>query len=324
MSSPGSGPSPFKLTKWYLDVVDGTGRSAIAFWSVLRWGPLALRWEGLSLHEPGREAIHRSGIGSATGPLRTGTPGTGGPAGEIAWISRGLSCDIRCHPWTAPFGVRLLETDHGVLDWTCEAPAATVWLALGSGSAADAGRLRLIGDGYAECLALTILPWKLPISELRWGRWSCAATRRSIVWLDWRGRHPLTLVLVDGAPADDARVEDDRIRIGSSELLLAGTRRLHTRTVNDILSPAVAGHAVPGGAQWTSQASLRELPRRRWGGLGPVARRLPASWRALEDRKSRSVGRYLRGPQSAVGAGLGACGTEAETGWAIHELVRFP
>ena len=123
-----------------------------------------------------------------------------------------------------------------------------------------------------------VAPWKLPISELRWGHWACPSSRRSVVWIEWRGRTPLTLVLVNGLPAADVRVDDDRVRIGSSELLLSDTRMLHARTLADVL-----------------------------GGLRAVAGRLPASWRRLEDRKWISRG--------AVGA---------ETGWAIHETVRFP
>jgi hypothetical protein len=282
----------FELIKWYIDAVDEQGRSAIGYWTDLRWGPVAVRWEGLSLHQPGGAAVHRSGFGAEAGPARVEAPAASGPplGDEITWRSPSLSCDVRCQPWTSPFSARLHQTDHGALDWTCEAPAATVSFTTAGptitshAGAQPTGALRqpfhVVGAGYAERLVLTLPPWRLPISELRWGRWSCSSSRRSVVWIDWRGPRPLTLVLVDGQPARDARVEDDRVLFDAGVLQLAGTQTLHARSLGDIV-----------------------------GGLGPLAVRLPASWRALEDRKARSVG--------TLGAGR-------ETGWAIHEIVRFP
>ncbi len=169
----------------------------------------------------------------------------------------------------------MLDTGAGSIEWSCQAPAATVAV-----STTDPARpLDLIGSGYAERLVLTLLPWRLPISELRWGRWSCLETRRSLVWLDWRGRQPMTLVLADGKPIEGARVDDDRIVAGSAELLLKRQATLYARTLRDAL-----------------------------GGPGPITNRLPVAWQALEDRKSLSVG-VLGGTDS---------------GWAVHELVRFP
>jgi hypothetical protein len=261
----------YELTKWYFDVVDPAGQSAIAYWAELRWGPVAVRWESLSLHRPGTSPSHRSGVGCSAGPVRLSQPDCPDLPGAIRWNSQALSCDIECKPWTRRFASRLLEANGESLDWCCEAPAASVTVK----------PLGLSGAGYAERLTLRLPPWKLPVSELRWGRWSCASTLRSVVWIDWRGDHPLTLVLVDGAPAPGARVEDDRIVIGDSELSLGRGQTLHARALREILA-----------------------------GLGPVASRLPASWLAVEDRKMLSVG-TLRG----VGG---------DSGWAIHETVRFP
>jgi hypothetical protein len=62
------------------------------------------------------------------------------------------------------------------------------------------------GRGYVEVLEMTLPPWTLSIRELRWGRWLSDGT--SLVWIDWRGARPLTLILeqdreVRGAVADD-------------------------------------------------------------------------------------------------------------------------
>ncbi len=87
--------------------------------------------------------------------------------------------------------------------WRCEMPSAD----------ARIGMMR--GYGYAELMQLDLAPWELPIDELRWGRVANGAG--SITWIDWRGSHPLTRVLVDGQrteaplpePADNRSIRDD-------------------------------------------------------------------------------------------------------------------
>jgi len=258
----------FSLTKWYLDVVDPSGRCAIGYSTELLWGPAGVRWEALWLRQPGVPPIHRWAVGRAEppdrrSPVRPATPGA------IEWQSPALGYNLSCEPWTWPVAERLYESAEGAVDWTCEAPAATVRL--------TSDRVGVAGAGYVECLTLTLPPWRLPISELRWGRWSCAATRRSLVWIEWRGAHPLTLVLQDGRRADDGRVDDHRVRAGACELVFEDTTVLYADRLGDT------------------------------AGLGALAGRLPRRWRDLEDRKSLSIGR-----------------SGNDSGWVIHETVRFP
>lgn len=240
----------FSLQKWYLDVVGADGRSAIGYSTELRWGPVALGWESLSTHAPGAAPDHRWRVGRASPPSRSAAR-RDDPFGVVEWRSALLGCTARCTPWTAPFETRLLDSTEGVVDWTCEAAAAAVTFE-------PAG---LSGAGYVECLTLTLPPWQLPITELRWGRWVCAESRRSLVWIDWRGAKPLTLVLRDGAVVPDPVVHEDRVLIGSSSLVLGDTTELHARTLGEAL------------------------------GSDMLVDRLPAPWRTFEDRKWLSVGR---------------------------------
>jgi hypothetical protein len=141
----------------------------------------------------------------------------------------------------------------------------------------------LSGLGYAERLTLSIAPWRLPIEALRWGRWIAAEGGRSLVWIDWRGTHPLTAVFVDGVRQGAATVDDDRVAAADVILVLRDRRTLHQRALRDVI-----------------------------GAVGPLARMFPASWLDVEDCKWMSVGT------------LHGAGGSPETGWAIHEHVRFP
>lgn len=265
----------FRLTKWYLDLVDDQGWSAIAYWARVNWGPLALGWEGLSLHLETGAAVHRSARAVGDEPAWSGE--------TLAWRSAGLGVCLECAPWCAPFESRLFESADGMVEWSCQAPGATVTF--------DAGDGRTVrGTGYAERIVLTLAPWRLPISELRWGRWCSARTRRSLVWIDWRGERPLTLVLDGGCPRERAVVGDQAIAFADSPeaanlsvLRLDRPHTLYARTLSDVLR-----------------------------GLRPLAARLPAPWQAVEDRKTRSAGTLCAGE------------VEADTGWAIHEVVRLP
>jgi hypothetical protein len=94
---------------------------------------------------------------------------------------------------------------------------------------------RLLGLGYAERLTLSLAPWRLPIDELRWGRWIAGDGLRSVVWIDWRGPRPLTAVYLDGAREPSAAVGDDVVTMGRSALFLTGRRVLHHRALRDIV-----------------------------------------------------------------------------------------
>jgi hypothetical protein len=141
----------------------------------------------------------------------------------------------------------------------------------------------LSGLGYAERLTLSLPPWRLPIDELRWGRWIAADGGRSLVWIDWRGAQPLTAVFVDGVRQEAATVDDDRVAGADVILVLTDQRTLHRRALRDVI-----------------------------GAVGPLTRVFPASWLDVEDCKWMSLGT------------LHVAGARLETGWAIHEHVRFP
>jgi len=104
------------------------------------------------------------------------------------------------------------------------------------------------------------------------------------VWIDWRGPHPLTAVFMDGQMQQAGTVGDERIEAGDAALTLTDRQTLYSRSLPDTLG------------------ALRHV-------LAPL---LPDSWLAVEDRKWRSRG-TLRAP-----------GRPDETGWVIHETVRWP
>jgi hypothetical protein len=240
----------FALIKWYLDCVDDNGRSAIVYSSALIWGPARVSWHGISLHEPGREAIHRSSLASIPQPEWQGA--------GLVWRAPPLGCTVVCTPAQPPVSRRLIDLPDGAVDWTCEVPAASVAVAL-------AGRPTLAGRGYAERVEMTVLPWRLPIDQLRWGRWISDDGGRSLIWIDWTGPLPRTDVFLHGQPQAGPTVFDDRIEADGQSLGLSDRRTLHSRP----LASALAG-------------------------LAHVLSMLPSSWCGVEDTKRVSRARLDR------------------------------
>jgi hypothetical protein len=231
----------FVLTKWYFDSVDPGGRAAILYSTALSWGAARVGWHGMSICEPDRRVTHRSSIKPMRLPERNGD--------RLTWRAGPLGCEVDCRPSVSPFAQRLLDRADGVVEWRCEAPAARVDVTLD-----DAPPLS--GVGYAECLSLTVLPWRLDIEGMRWGRWVSDDGERSLVWIDWTGANPRTDVYLDGRSEPAPVVGDRQVQAGAVRLTLAPRRQLYSRSLGSALA-----------------------------GLGPLLTLLPASWRDLEDAK---------------------------------------
>ena len=163
---------------------------------------------------------------------------------RIAWG------DVELTRRTPEFGATLLESPDGSVNWQCVMPSADARLRVGD--------RELHGRGYAEILTMTLPPWKLPIDELRWGRFIGDA--HSIVWIDWRGRHPLTLILRDGVTVEGL-VRDDEVTSGDVALSISDSVPIRAATLGESL-PRVAA-VLPGRLgsakerKWCSRSTVR-------------------------------------------------------------------
>ena len=211
---------------------------------------MALTWQNVTLFEPGKAPVSRSSLAPASPPGRAD--------GAISWRAEALGCGMDFEPRQPPIAERLLEGDPGVVEWRVEAPAAEVSVSL-------RGFAPLRGTGYAERILITIPPWRLPIRELRWGRWIGEAASRSVVWIDWRGESPRTWVFVDGAAAPMSEVTDESVHAGALEVALGERRTLQEGSLDEIVSTipglrAVVPRSFLGLRQsrWCSDGLLRE------------------------------------------------------------------
>lgn len=260
-------PSPgtaFAFTKWYFDSVCEDGRTAIGYCTALTWRGLSLSWEALSLWHADRRTLERSSLAGSGMPSRAD--------GQIAWHAPALGCSFRADVCQPAAAIRLFENSTGFVDWRCEAPLARVTWEI-------AGSAPLHGLGYVECLELTVPPWRLPIRELRWGRWAARDAGHSIVWIDWRGEHPHTWVLVDGMRAPALEVHDDCVELATSTLTLWSGHTLSSRALDEIVGRIPSLRAIVPASLLVLR-EVKMLSRGTWQRLGQS----PVDGPALHER----------------------------------------
>jgi hypothetical protein len=149
-------------------------------------------------------------------------------AGErIAWRSDRVGVETTHDAVTPGTSLTLLDDARGRVRWECFAPSARTRF-VREGAAAD-------GAGYAERMTMTVVPWELPIEELRWGRWMSDDASRSLVWIDWQGPLPCRWIVHQGDVVHDGTVHDNTVALNDGHLALGEPRTLHDRSVGKVL-----------------------------------------------------------------------------------------
>lgn len=233
----------------------------IGYWARVRWGRLRFGYAGVL------RSRRQSPTVAEASTLRCGAEPVAAASG-VAWACPALRLQGDWTTTCPPAAERtLLVTEHGIVRWTCASPRATCSLRVGAEEYA--------GLGYAEVLEMTIPPWRLPVRELRWGRWLTDA--EALTWIDWRGPHPLSLVLDRGHEVA-ASVDDDGVSMRDG-------RRLSLQLDRVIRSGSLGAtvvRAVPGlrGVLPRSIARTRE---HKWLSCGVTTPNGSRGW-AIHER----------------------------------------
>ena len=205
MNHPESTPTRpnFLLSKWYMDCVDDDGTAFIAYNARLQWKSLSIDYSS-TLRQAGTDppAVQTTVAGSALPNENDGT---------INWRSEKLKVTGTWSPRSAPIEQTILDCDEGSIRWRCVAPLAAANVTFDNGDT-------LSGFGYCEHISISIPPWKLPIDELRWGRF--LTSTGYVVWIDLKGPAPVTLVFRNGMRDEGASVADDHIKLDGGALTL--------------------------------------------------------------------------------------------------------
>jgi hypothetical protein len=214
----------FLLTKWYLDCIAESGDAVILYVADLRWNALTVHYGSLLTVLGGRVASTFSLRGGAIPEVQDGTIAVSLPQLDVEGTWQGLR---------SPIQRTIFESEHGSVDWHCLQPMSQVDLLF-------RGTTRFTGRGYAECLTLSVLPWKLPMNELHWGRF--LSDRDALVWIDWRGSHQQRVVFHNGEERQVKSITESEIVFADSDARLELDRGLVLRQgrLGDTVFPGVS------------------------------------------------------------------------------------
>lgn len=233
----------FSLSKWYLDCISESGEASILYTGTVRWGAFHLNYSSV-LESAGAAVTTRHSFQAVREPIVAGD--------SLLWRSEPLQVDGEWKRDSTELHSKLFSSEVGSTEWHCLMPRAH----------ARIGRRE--GLGYAEHLAMTIAPWRLPLRTLRWGRFTSSS--EWVVWIDWRGEYSRALVYRSGWRVRTLSIEDARIDFeDGSQLLMDRSLLIREGPLGSTALSAVPGirDSVPGRllqvteCKWRSRALLQ-------------------------------------------------------------------
>jgi hypothetical protein len=244
-------PAKFVLQKWYLDCVTADGDAAIVYCADLSWRQIHLHYSSV-LASRGCSVTSRTSMATFTAPAieKDVVPLTLPKLGISGTWERSA----------APVQHTMFECSAGRVHWNCAQPRSAARL-----DVVDLGGF--VGLGYAECLTLTLPPWKLPMRQLRWGRF--LSPDDCLVWIDWQGPFNSRFAVYNGQQCAPTAISDSEIVLDAGALQLDRDLSLRAGQLGDTVLPGapILRKLLP--------SSLFGIEERKWRSHGTLT--LPGS-----------------------------------------------
>jgi hypothetical protein len=192
----------FYLSKWFLDFVSKEGAAMIFYSAKLKWNSWSAAYTSWLQHYP------QSGINFKFRFTNVQTPYI--KDNTIGWNDSRFGISGTWKASADMIQARIYDSAEGFLDWKCYQPASEVQLVVN-------GNI-MKGTGYTEQLILTALPWKIPMDELRWGRFG--SEENNMVWIEIKEKEKRRWLWLNGEKIGDCIIEDGQIRLPEKELVL--------------------------------------------------------------------------------------------------------
>lgn len=262
---------PLHLNKWFLDFVNEDGKLMIFYAAFLQWKGLKVPYSSWLLYCPENGKSQKSRFRKIHLPQQKDN--------VITWSDPKFGVEGTWESKAAPLESRIFDSDDGYLDWKCFQPASKVQLNINGNT--------LKGCGYAEQLTLTAFPWKIPMEELRWGRF--ISPEHNIVWIELRKETRQQWLWLNGKKIVHCIIEDDYISIPDEGLILKLGKNVTLESEKKIFNVV--------------EKLIRHLP-----GFNKI---IPIQFLMADEKKWFSTGV------------LEQKGKKPVSGHAIHELVNF-
>jgi len=192
----------FSLIKQYFDCIDDDGNCFILYWAELRCCFIHIVYSGLIFSDSKNICTEKATLKKCKRPLLDHILQFNQPALRINGCWNRVSNPLSLILYKDASGQELI--------WDCHHPKAHTTI--------NYNDKTYEGLGYAETLHLPIKPWKLPIDELRWGRF--LSEQYSIIWIHWKGAYPVNIIFCNGVAYHDASFEEKKIIFSGGTLTL--------------------------------------------------------------------------------------------------------
>jgi len=236
-----------------MDCVTASGDTAILYSAHFGWRGVALHYNSLLCCVAG-QTESRSSMRQAQ--VRE-------EGAQIEYSAPGLKVKGAWQQCGNMFRAMVYEGSEGVVAWNCLQTGSDVTLRI--------GEMDMHGLGYAECLTVTVPPWRLPMKTLRWGRF--VSREHSLIWIDWQGEYSTSLAVFDGRRSALRKASEEEIAAEGATLRMSESLPLRSGRLGDTVLP--------------SMQRLKKL--------------LPGSLGAIEEHKWRSRGVLDCGEQTTEG-----------------------
>lgn len=199
----------FLLDKTYLDCIDDAGNCFILYAARLRFFFFNIHYTAFILSDHNNKITE----GSAFTRSHTSDDDNG-----FRFSNKGIGISGHWQQAEHPVASILYSQSNAEVNWNCHHPLAACTLYY--------RERRFQGLGYAENILLSIEPWKLPIDELRWGRF--LAPGIAITWIQWLGKYPVNKIYLNGKEWNDAQHSFEAITFneGKNKLVFSDSSSL--------------------------------------------------------------------------------------------------
>ncbi len=262
----------FKLIKWYLDCVNDKGEAIIIYAASLKFHGVTVPYNSIIHSTNDHEFLHKSRFRNPSSPkihenCITLDDNRYAISGKWESSANGIHS-------------RLFDSDNGVLDWNCVQPQSKSIVNIGMDNKYE-------GFGYAEKLSLTIEPWKIPMSRLRWGRF--VSETDYLVWIEITSDPVKKWIWHNGSKISACDISDERITIFETgvELLLTNKTTIE------------------------SEKKIFNIAKSLLGLLPQISKTMTADFLNADETKWLSFGILKQN------------GISKSRGWVIHERVDF-
>lgn len=197
-----------------MDVCDDSGNTFIGYSVKLKWKKVAISYRGYIFRSQAGKSFGANKLGDSCMPaVQTDSIEWNTPEVNGIWRSK-----------SSPVSESILLPDQSRFSWNCLQPLSDVRVKIGN-------ETTITGSGYAEKITLDIVPWKLPITTLYWGRFT--SREHSVIWIHWAGSFPLTIVYADGIRLNEINIGEKEIHFPDGRIIFDELHPIRTGTLSE-------------------------------------------------------------------------------------------